>query len=43
MNIQTPVSSDKAERLRLAREEAYATPLKDFHRSEERRVGKECA
>src|SRR5689334_7101798 len=31
MNIQTPVQPDKAERLRLAREEAYSTPLKDFH------------
>ncbi len=31
MNIQTPVNVEKAERLRLAREEAYATPLKDFH------------
>jgi len=26
MNIQTPVNVEKAERLRLAREEAYATP-----------------
>src|SRR5215216_1506359 len=31
MNVQTPVRADKAERLRLAREEAYSTPLKDFH------------
>jgi cytochrome P450 len=31
MNVQAPVKADKAERLRLAREEAYATPLKDFH------------
>jgi cytochrome P450 len=31
MNVQTAVRSEKAERLRLAREEAYATPLKDFH------------
>src|SRR5258708_5359246 len=31
MNIQTPVNVEKAERLRLAREEAYSTPLKDFH------------
>src|SRR5258707_149317 len=31
MNVQTPVNVDKAERLRLAREEAYSTPLKDFH------------
>ncbi len=31
MNIQTPVIPDKAERLRRAREEAYSTPLKDFH------------
>ncbi|WP_024507536.1 cytochrome P450 [Bradyrhizobium sp. ARR65] len=31
MNVQAPVNVDKAERLRLAREEAYSTPLKDFH------------
>ncbi len=31
MNIQTAVRADKAELQRLAREEAYATPLKDFH------------
>ena len=31
MNVQTPINVDKAERLRLAREEAYSTPLKDFH------------
>jgi cytochrome P450 len=31
MNVQALVKADKAERLRLAREEAYATPLKDFH------------
>ena len=31
MNIQTPVKTDKAERLRKAREEAYATPLAQFH------------
>jgi cytochrome P450 len=31
MNIQSPILPDKAERLRRAREEAYATPLKDFH------------
>ena len=31
MNIQTSVRADKAELLRLAREEAYSTPLKDFH------------
>ena len=31
MNIQTSVRADKAELLRAAREEAYATPLKDFH------------
>jgi len=31
MNVQTAIRSEKAERLRLAREEAYATPLKDFH------------
>ncbi len=31
MNIQTAVNMDKAERLRLAREQAYSTPLKDFH------------
>jgi len=31
MNVQTTVKADKAELQRLAREEAYATPLKDFH------------
>ena len=31
MNIQTTVRADKAERQRLAREEAYATPLGEFH------------
>ncbi|WP_024518310.1 cytochrome P450 [Bradyrhizobium sp. Tv2a-2] len=31
MNVQAPVKADMAERLRLARREAYATPLKDFH------------
>jgi cytochrome P450 len=31
MNVQTAILPDKAELLRLAREEAYATPLKDFH------------
>ncbi len=31
MNIQTPVKIDTAERLRKAREEAYATPLAQFH------------
>lgn len=31
MNIQTAARTDKAERHRLAREEAYSTPLKDFH------------
>jgi len=31
MNIQTKVQADKAELQRLAREEAYSTPLKDFH------------
>jgi hypothetical protein len=31
MNLQTAIRTDKAEQLRLAREEAYATPLKDFH------------
>ena len=31
MNIQTSVRPDKAELARLAREEAYSTPLKDFH------------
>src|ERR1700682_4184611 len=33
MNIQTAVRAGKAERQRLAREEAYSTPLKDFHPS----------
>ena len=31
MNIQTAVKADKAELQRAAREEAYSTPLKDFH------------
>src|SRR5579862_411058 len=31
MNVQAPITAEKAERLRLAREEAYSTPLKDFH------------
>src|SRR3954467_13609943 len=31
MNIQTAIRSDKQERLRAAREEAWSTPLKDFH------------
>src|SRR5713101_5568867 len=31
MNIRTSVNADKAELLRLAREEAYSTPLQDFH------------
>jgi cytochrome P450 len=31
MNIQTLVKVDKAERMRRAREEAYATALKDYH------------
>src|SRR5229473_3286194 len=31
MNIQTAVRAEKAELRRLAREEAYSTPLKDFH------------
>ncbi|MFL6827228.1 MAG: cytochrome P450, partial [Bradyrhizobium sp.] len=31
MNIQTAVRADKAELQRLAREEAYSTPLKDYH------------
>ncbi len=31
MNIETAVRADKAEVQRLAREEAYSTPLKDFH------------
>lgn len=31
MNVQAPVTVDKAERLRLARAQAYSTPLKDFH------------
>src|ERR1700753_379787 len=31
MNVQTAIRPDKAELLRQAREEAYATPLKDFH------------
>src|SRR5436305_12771031 len=31
MNIQTAIRPDREERLRAAREEAYSTPLKDFH------------
>src|SRR5918994_678517 len=31
MNIQTSVRADKKELLSAAREEAYSTPLKDFH------------
>src|SRR6266571_5199968 len=31
MNVQTAVRADKKELLRAAREEAYSTPLKDFH------------
>ena len=31
MNVQTAIRPEKAELLRQAREEAYATPLKDFH------------
>ena len=31
MNIQAPVKVDTAERMRRAREEAYATPLSQFH------------
>src|SRR5438874_1852557 len=31
MNVHTAVRPDKAERLARAREEAYSTPLKDFH------------
>ena len=31
MNVHTDVRPEKAERLRKAREEAYSTPLKDFH------------
>jgi cytochrome P450 len=31
MTIRTSVNTDKAEHQRLAREEAYSTPLKDFH------------
>jgi cytochrome P450 len=31
MNIQTAIRPDKTELLRKAREEAHATPLKDFH------------
>ena len=31
MNIHTAVPSDKEARQRAAREEAYATPLRDFH------------
>ena len=31
MNIQAAIRADKAELLRQAREEAYATPLENFH------------
>ena len=31
MNVQTAISADKKELLRAAREEAYSTPLKDYH------------
>ena len=31
MNVQAPIKVDKEKRLRLAREEAYSTPLEDFH------------
>jgi hypothetical protein len=31
MNIQAPLKVDKTERMRRAREEAYATPLSQFH------------
>src|SRR5260370_26698849 len=31
MNIQTAFRAEKAEHQRLAREEAYSTPLKEFH------------
>jgi cytochrome P450 len=31
MNVQTAIRADKAEVMRQAREEAYSTPLKDFH------------
>ena len=31
MNIQAPVQVDKAARMRRARDEAYATPLAQFH------------
>jgi cytochrome P450 len=31
MNIQTSIRPDREERQRAAREEAYSTPLKDFH------------
>jgi cytochrome P450 len=31
MNVQTAVKADKAELRRRAREEAYSTPLEDFH------------
>src|SRR5438045_7625104 len=31
MNVQTAIRADKTERLRAAREEAYSTPLEEFH------------
>ena len=31
MNIRTAVRADKVELARLAREEAYSTPLSEFH------------
>src|ERR1700721_4589066 len=38
MNIQTTFKADTAEIQRAAREEAYSTPLKDFHPGAPRRV-----
>src|SRR3989440_904968 len=37
MTIQTAIRADRNERLRAAREEAYSTPLKDFHPGAPRR------
>ena len=31
MNVQAAIRADKKELLRLAREEAYSTPLSEFH------------
>ena len=37
MNIQAAIEADHAEIQRAAREEAYSTPLKDFHPGADRK------